>query len=174
MNIINILTISLSALAIIISFLSYNTSRKYNKLSLRPYLTFFANSSDNGRALQILLMNKGVGPGRIVSMDMTYKGEKVDVNKAPSIQKKIDEQVHNFASKYGLDIPINRGILQIKEGQTIVAKDEKISFLHIQSPNKDLNAFVLEGIVIDLKYASVHEDTYTEHFNTFLIKNKQA
>lgn len=105
-------------LALFVAIWSITSSRKHNKLTVRPYLYESIESDSVNFKCGFYIINKGLGPALIKSTKYYLDGIEVDFKKLPYIIEKLP-------SEFGININ------KLSAG-TAISKDEKVPVVEIK------------------------------------------
>ena len=78
-----ITSISIAVTALFITLYEVHATRKHNKLSVSPKLTFYGEEATDKYNFQLQLKNEGLGPAIITSFRIIIDNETIDINSSP-------------------------------------------------------------------------------------------
>ena len=155
-------TAIVALIALMFSFWQIRSFREHNRLSVRPRLVLWLDSStetDGGHTTTVVAKNLGLGPAYITKVEYQFKGLPVDVHDTAAVKKVMDAAFGNRWVKASPLVDI-RGVLPI-------AKDGELALLRIQT---DAGTGLLEEDVERLRksfktvleYLSAYNEVFRE------------
>ena len=143
-KIVSISAMITAVIAVVIAVVELQTTREFQRLSVEPYLEV---SYSNANVYESLLINTGLGPARIKTVDVNVDGSKVS-NWGEAVEKLTEDT----------DTPIRYGALW--NGRRIRA-EEQVVLLHL-TENETALKFQknISKINIEICYCSVYDDCW--------------
>ena len=155
-----VIAVAASVIALLALFVSIQQgceSRKHNRLSVRPAINFVIDISKDTSHPEVLLMNKGLGPGIMKEVQI-----KVDDNWLAVHSMK---DWLNALQRLGLNVERVKWTA-IGIG-TVIAPNDQVPLLTMvdgpkgESNNEKFRSF-LENVKIRIRYESMYADTFVE------------
>jgi hypothetical protein len=109
--------------ALFVAAWSAYSSRRHNRLSVRPELMQYTNASETDLSFRLGVRNSGLGPARILSFGITHQNQ--------LIQAKSLKDLHAFLSALLQDVS-NQIVIDLLHQRYVMPKDEKHDVLVIR------------------------------------------
>lgn len=81
------LAVTIAAFALLVTLWQLSVIRKHNKLSVRPYLTFWESHDGATNAYSLYLQNNGIGPAIITSFSVYVDHKRIDGRGDKALEK---------------------------------------------------------------------------------------
>lgn len=159
--------IFISLMSLILLVLQTSESRKHNRLSVQPRLSFIGHSylSKKDATYGLSLINKGLGPAIIEKAYITYLGKEYDVN--------FTELIENLTPSLGPLID-NKETTSINEGTTIIpTEDVRLYELKVLAENSETFTHQIDSLqLLEIDVTVVYTSIYGERWKiNHLSKN---
>ena len=79
-----IISICIASAALIITLYEVHATRRHNRLSVLPKLTFYGDEETDEFIFQLRLKNEGLGPAIITDFEITLDGETIEGGASPT------------------------------------------------------------------------------------------
>jgi|GEM_PF-5920932 len=154
-----------SAIAITLTLINLYLLYTHNKKSLKPYLLINTDIDTNKSFFEIYFINKGVGPAIITDFKFKYRGEKIDASDYNNLVQSLDSMAKQIAIEKGIsDLDIFRSIRQIENDRVVLAPNERLKFIRVESEHYDLLKELMANIDINCQYKSIYDQEETVNY----------
>jgi hypothetical protein len=152
--IIAITNTSIALIALALSIWSSHATRKHNRLSVRPFLNYFAKSTWDGKYAGICIRNNGLGPARIIEIHVFIDQQRVVNSRQVGVWNYVVEKLN-----------LNKDWIYVEyiELGAIIRSEQELWFVSAdvrKIPENEKDKF-LEAIS-RLSFSIVYESTYKE------------
>lgn len=149
-----------ATIALISSVYQIFTTRRHNKLSVKPFLNFNREVHHESKHYKIELVNNGIGPAIITSYSIYFNSQPVTVDILSDEMKfgKILELPGK--TQFTVDLPPKNYILSCND--KILLFEVKTDPLFEISHND-----IFSKIKIELKYESIYKQKYSVNYSDF-------
>lgn len=113
----------IAVLAMFVAVWAGYSSRRHNRLSVRPELMQYSEASEGDLIFRLGVRNSGLGPARILSFGITHKNQLIDGSGVRSL--------YTFLATLVNDVP-NKITVDLVHPRYVMSKDEKHDVLVIQ------------------------------------------
>lgn len=149
-----------ATVAILLTILNLILLNKHNKKTLKPYLLINTDIAIDEGFIEIYIVNKGVGPAIISDFNLFYKGNPINTNDYKYLIKKIDQLALTIAKEKDLAdyLEVRRSFREIENNRTVLAANERIRFLRVESEHFELVTELMANVEIDCEYKSIYDE----------------
>lgn len=150
----NSATLLISLLGLVIALITFFSSRKHNRLSVKPIAYILPQDYED--KICVILQNKGTGP--LISTNIDFKNEKTNksekslINHMPSLKNNYHWRNFSKAQKF---------ILSPNESKILLELDGKLDDKDFIE-NRDLIRKELANIIVNIKYTSVYNEFWKQ------------